>query len=381
MDSITHGIAGALVGKAFYAGSGPAADECEAEKRRVAVFAATFGAVFPDADIIVALLDRTHGAALEIHRGITHSLVCLPAFAIVLALGTRWYTRRRHIAAPSLFALVGIYASVLLLHIFMDLVTSWGTMIWSPLSKARATWDWTMIVDLTVTTILLLPQVAARAYRSRDSGFVLRLSAWITLSLFAFVEYGFSFGVLGVAMLLLGVVLLGPAYRGWGFQVRRETWCRAGFAGFVLYMCMQGVAHEVALGKVQRFAAAHGLQVGTIGALPSVPSLVAWTGLIRTNDGVYYSRFDLPGTEPQFDFVADSPANTYIDAAKQAPAAKQFLWFTRFPQISYAHEGRVHRVEFADFRFPNRGGQRRHFVVSVTLDDNGKILDQTWPEH
>ncbi len=381
MDSITHGIAGALVGKAFYGGSGPAADERVAQQRRVAVFAATFGAVFPDSDIIVALLDRTRGAALEIHRGITHSLLCLPAFAILLALGTRWFTKRRGIASPSLPALIGIYASVLLLHIFMDLVTSWGTMIWSPLSKTRATLDWTMIVDLTVTTILLLPQLAARAYRFPECGFVLRISACIALSLFAFVEYSFSFWVLGVAAGIFGLVLFGPVYRGWGFRIRRETWCRAGFALFALYMGLQGSAHQMALAKVRRFAASQRLQVETIGALPSVPSLVAWTGLIRTHDGVYYSRFSLPtSTDPRFDFIGDSPANGFIEAAKQAPAAKQFFWFTRFPIISYRQEGNLHRVEFNDFRFPSRANRRRHFQVSVTLDESGRIVDQQWPD-
>src|SRR5512138_728402 len=122
MDSITHGIAGALVGKAFFAGSGPAPDERSSQVRRVAILAATFGGVFPDSDILIALLDRTRGASLEIHRGITHSLVCLPVFAVLLALATYGFTRWRRMAAPSLSRLLLIYSSVLLLHVFLDLV-------------------------------------------------------------------------------------------------------------------------------------------------------------------------------------------------------------------------------------------------------------------
>ncbi len=383
MDSITHGIAGALVGKAFYAGSGPAPDERSTQVRRVAVFAATFGAVFPDSDILVALLDRTRGASLEIHRGVTHSLVCLPLFALLLALGTHWYTRRRRIAAPSLARLLLIYASVLLLHIFLDLVTSWGTMFWSPLSKTRATLDWTMIVDLTVTSILLLPQLAARADRGRNQGLPLRIGAWVAFSAFAFLEYGNSFRALGIAAILTGVLLLWPAFDGWGIRMRRETWCRIGFAVFVFYMGMQGLAHHVALNRVVRFAASHNLQVEAVGALPTAPSLTAWNGLIRASDGVYYARINFPGSpEPHFQFVADSPANGYIAAAKQAPAARQFLWFTRFPVISYSKVGNLHRVEFNDYRFSQHPGARRgHFTVSVTMDKSGRVVDEQWPEH
>jgi hypothetical protein len=229
---------------------------------------------------------------------------------------------------------------------------------------------------------LLLPQLAARADRRRNQGLPLRLAAWVAFSGFAFLEYGNSFRAAVVAAILTGVVLLWPAFDGWGIRLRRETWCRAGFAVFVLYMGAQGVAHHLAMNRVERFAISHNLRVEHMGALPTAPSLAAWTGLIRTPDGVYYAPITFPGSaEPEFQFAGDSPANGYIEAAKHAPAAKQFLWFTRFPVISYAQVGKLHRVEFHDYRFSQRPGRRSHFAVSVTMDDNGKVVDQQWPEH
>jgi len=51
MDTITHGIAGALIGKAFFGGEDLFTRQ-PLTQRRVAAIAATLGAVFPDVDIV-----------------------------------------------------------------------------------------------------------------------------------------------------------------------------------------------------------------------------------------------------------------------------------------------------------------------------------------
>src|SRR5712692_3208907 len=99
MDTITHGIVGALIGKAFFAGHGNAtrADGTAAQDAAgqfgglgsprwnrgecVATAAATLGAVFPDVDVIFGPIARNDLAVIELHRSITHSLLCLPVFA------------------------------------------------------------------------------------------------------------------------------------------------------------------------------------------------------------------------------------------------------------------------------------------------------------
>jgi len=75
MDPITHGITGALVGKGFFSD----------RQGRVATFAATLGAVFPDVDLVAELASRDPMAIVKYHRGITHSFVALPFFAAALA--------------------------------------------------------------------------------------------------------------------------------------------------------------------------------------------------------------------------------------------------------------------------------------------------------
>ncbi len=41
-------------------------------------------------------------------------------------------------------------------------------MVWSPLNYARPAWDWLFIIDLTLTSLALVPQLAAWAFRQPD---------------------------------------------------------------------------------------------------------------------------------------------------------------------------------------------------------------------
>lgn len=69
MDTVTHGITGALVAKAFFA----------ARHARPATVAVALGAVFPDSDVFFELFAPNELATLAWHRGVTHSFVALPA--------------------------------------------------------------------------------------------------------------------------------------------------------------------------------------------------------------------------------------------------------------------------------------------------------------
>ena len=136
MDTITHGIAGALIGKAVFGG-----DEMFAirpmNRARVGTWSLMLGAIFPDSDVFRDMLSHNDLLILTWHRSYTHSLVCLPIFAVLLAALTRWIARWRNWDAPSFAMLMLIYAVGILSHILLDLVTSFGTMIWSPLRWSR----------------------------------------------------------------------------------------------------------------------------------------------------------------------------------------------------------------------------------------------------
>src|ERR1700681_1791333 len=92
MDTITHGIVGALAGKAFFAGRDvPAVFAKDRQARalssptsRTAIVACTLGAMFPDIDIFAGPLAHNPLAIMEWHRNITHSAVLLPVWALLL---------------------------------------------------------------------------------------------------------------------------------------------------------------------------------------------------------------------------------------------------------------------------------------------------------
>src|ERR1700692_1544471 len=131
MDTITHGIVGALIGKGFFS----------ERNGRVSTFAATVGAMFPDVDVVQEIFSSDPLAIVKYHRAITHSLVALPFFAAFLA----WLTRAgfafakkrwglRDWEAPSWGILFIIYAIAIASHIFPDAIISFVNSICDPFS-------------------------------------------------------------------------------------------------------------------------------------------------------------------------------------------------------------------------------------------------------
>ena len=107
MDTITHGIAGALIGKGFFS----------RRAAKVAVFSATVGAMFPDVDVVAEIFSRDPLAIVKYHRAITHSFLALPFFAALLAWLTiagvqflkEQYSRFQDLESPSWSMLSFIY--------------------------------------------------------------------------------------------------------------------------------------------------------------------------------------------------------------------------------------------------------------------------------
>jgi len=158
MDTNTHGIAGALIGKALFRGDDLFSRRAM-NRARIVTWTLMLGAIFPDSDTLRDILSKNDMLMITWHRSITHSLLCLPIFAVVLAFASQQFARWRKWETPSLPALTGIYAAGILSHILLDLVTTFGTMVWSPVEWSRPAWDLLFIVDFSFTGILLIPQL------------------------------------------------------------------------------------------------------------------------------------------------------------------------------------------------------------------------------
>src|SRR6202049_974690 len=214
MDTITHGIAGALIAKAAFGGQDMLAAK-PVTRERIITWSLMLGAIFPDSDVFREFFSHNDLLILTWHRSITHSLICLPFFAVALAALTRWFVRWRKWDSPSFAALTGIYAIGILSHILMDLITSFGTMIWSPVKWSRPAWDLIFIIDFSLAAILLVPQILAWVYSSREGLQLRALASWLVFGIAALAVAGFAAFIgapISLRAILIVVVVLAAAF-------------------------------------------------------------------------------------------------------------------------------------------------------------------------
>ncbi len=95
------------------------------------------------------------------HRGVTHSLILLPAWALLYS----WILAKVLREPRGWRALYGITALALAAHIAGDLITSFGTIIFAPLSDWRAGIGTTFIIDLWFSGIILAGLVFSLGFR------------------------------------------------------------------------------------------------------------------------------------------------------------------------------------------------------------------------
>lgn len=395
MDTITHAIAGALIGKGVFSRQHRGADATAGEANggeysapaRVAIFAATIGAAFPDIDVFFDALSHDDQAVLKYHRYITHSWICLPIWALGLAWLTQLVARRvLKIESPSIVFLWVCYAVAIASHIVLDLATSFGTMCWSPISRARPAWDIIFIVDLTMTALLLLPQVAAFVLRRPARRFGRASRMFLIFAMLSIGAYwfgqaeGFPFSpkVSVVAILLIAALFYVPVFSGFGANWSRSQWARIGIVASTAYLLACAVAHHFALKRVEDFVTAAKLEPMSAAALPMAPSMWRWEGMVRTADAVYVMREDLtqPPTRDVRVFSDTVPENT-MAVIRELPELKTYLWFARFPVYKLYEQGGGNVVQITDVRFASvRGGASPGFTFQIRFDGAGNIVQQ-----
>ncbi|GMQ92092.1 MAG: hypothetical protein BMS9Abin11_1410 [Gammaproteobacteria bacterium] len=177
MDTITHALLGTMAARAI-APKAPGADDISLKTRMVAGATA---AAFPDIDFFTRWIDKL-SFITDWHRGITHSIVMLPVWAIMLGFIFALIARQ-----PQQWRKFSLIAALSLsTHIATDLITSWHTIIFAPLSDYRLSLDWTFIIDPIFSSIILMALLLAwwsKSHRFAQVG-VLVLAAYIGLQAF-----------------------------------------------------------------------------------------------------------------------------------------------------------------------------------------------------
>lgn len=312
MDTLTHAMSGALVGRAAFADPG-------AVRRRVA--AGFLACASPDLDFVVSFFGPLN--YLELHRGPTHSLLLLPFWALLYS----WILAKLLREPAGWRALYWVTATGIGLHIAGDLITSFGTMVFWPITDWRAGIGTTFIIDLWFSGIILAGLVASLAWRRS------RIPA-----------------IVATAVLV-------------------------GYVGF------QALLKEQALDFAARYADANGLKAARLRAEPRPVSPFNWTVYVSEGDVHRFAHINLRRDAPR-EARPDDGFIARLDAAYMplpqarwesetrfgdgdtalardawaSPALETFRWFAEVP----AYDGRTQGstcVWFRDLRFeaPGRG--------------------------
>jgi len=320
MDTLTHALSGALLARATAPKEGPP----KSLPRRIA--AGFLACASPDLDVVVGLLGPI--AFLENHRGVTHSLVVLPLWALLYS----WLLAKILREPRGWRALYGITAMALALHIAGDLITTYGTMILAPFSSWRAQIGTTFIIDLWFSGIIVAGLLASWALRRSPQ--LARSSAVAACALLA-------------------------AYVG--FQYAQK---------------------EKAIEFGERYARDRGIRGATVNAQPRPVSPFNWTVFVSDAEAHRYAHVNLE-REMQRDyregdgFIArldsayrplaqahwetrsrygEGPGATVAREAWNSQALAVFRWFAQLPAFEGFEAGST-CVRFIDLRYvvPGRG--------------------------
>jgi len=228
MDSLTHIMTGAVIARAI-------------DNEKIGNWGTIAGlvtAIFPDSDFVLGLFDRQF--YLQYHRDFTHSVLLIPFYSLLFA----WvFVKLSKRACFRTFYKVCL--CVLLSHVVLDLLTSYGTMIFSPLWNHRFSWDLVFVIDLVFSGIVLFPLTASFFWKKK--------ARWI---------------------------------------------CRGSLIGLGIYMLFCWVQHDRAIKLAEAYAVGLKEEVIQIASLPQPVSPFRWANYVETQENVYQGFVDLLRKEP-----------------------------------------------------------------------------------
>ncbi len=334
MDTLTHALSGAVLGR-FLARppAGPA-------QPRVwqAVATAAFAATFPDFDFVLSFVSDL--AWLRGHRGPTHSLILLPMWALLIAWLMPRLLRARQIDWRALY---GLACSGIAIHILGDLITQFGTLVLAPLSDRRFGWGTTFIIDLPLTGLLLAGLLASALWRSSRVPAALALVA---------------------AVVWVGVGALG---RSEAVDAARQYAARQGIAAVAIDAIPRPASPfnwTAVVDDGTRFHIAH---LNT--RRSEVMSAAADDGFIRRYTAHYRPVAQAEWTvRPRF---GEGEARALSQAAWTAPEFAFFRWFSMFPVAEPPTADAPDCAVFRDLRFETPGRDTVPFRYGLCRDGSG----------
>jgi len=344
--------------------------------RRATPLAATalfMGVNAPDVDVFVGFGPEFEQLAFR--RGWTHGVLALVLWPFVLTgvlLAWDRYVRlrRRPGAAPAragpLFALTAL---AVVSHPALDWLNNYGLRWLMPFSGQWFYGDALFVIDPWVWLLLggaaFLTFSKSKLARVRWTVFV-AVATWLILANTEVVP------ATSVALWVAGVAALVTAR--WRLReaspVVLERTAQAGIGVTAIYMVVMVGASAAARLDVRAAAEAQGLAPEDVMIAPSPADPFGGPVVVMTRDEYYTGRFNWL-TEPRLRLDGERiprPRGAEFQLAAQAPAARRFLVWSRYPAIDLESlpDGGGIRVTFTDVRYRAEG---RLFGPTVHLLD------------
>jgi len=291
--------------------------------------------VAPDLD----LLSYFGGARAYFHDhyALLHSIAGAAILAFVIAL-IFWLVGRRNARAPLRFWHVLLLCAIsVTVHILLDVAGTDGVQLFWPFRMHWFSWDILPGVDLWLLTILL--------------------AGLLVPGLFHLVSEEI------------------------GARKKRQGPSRGAIAALVLVALYIGARAELHSTAVQLLLTHdyHGATPMVAGAFPDSASPLFWRGVVDTPNTIENvsvpligGAFDANSSLTHFK-PASSPA---LDAARNAPLAKQFLRYARFPLANLDKLPDGYRVTLRDLRFPDDADTPADLVAVINLDSHLAVRRQ-----
>ncbi len=317
MDPVTHiasGFLGAQAARKWFS------------KSKVLILFSLLAAWIPDIDLFFD--GGSPELSLLYHREISHSFLGGAVLALLLAGGFRLFTKM----LPFWKAAILAY-SLILVHIYLDLITSYGTQILAPFSRERFAWDMVFIIDPVLTACIFI------------------------------------------------FILLAAKVKGW-----RTYFAVMGLAWIFIYpvsnLGMRSSLEAMYLNKMDR----EGVEYTDFHLLPDAFTPLYWKSVTTFNGSYEVGTVTTlqPGKRNQSLHFDRADTATLERLGEQASFFKTFAWFSRFP--FQRQEPEPGKIIFGDVRFVSTNPVLRYlfperkdpFTLTAYLDSNKRLIKYTY---
>jgi len=330
LDTPTHGLIGRLAARVIW----------PEKAQNGLVNVVTVCSVLPDLDVLLP------GGGLEYlvsHRGVSHSFLGVGLMALVVA----WVAQKLGVRSTSFWQVYAASLFGFLTHIFFDLVTTFGTLVFTPFSDYRMAWDTLFIIDPYLDLLLI--------------GTL--LVGWLTR---------------------LGKV----GYRVGGGLV----------VGYVVVaFFITGVGHL----QLRHWANSQDIEILQTAVMPAPFSPLHRRGMVMSDNSVYWVPMTIwDGVNGDVQVFHSALTDERLKPLWDVRAGEIYRWFTRFPIVKVLDDQKnILLVQDLQFMvIPDRLAlgwlgrwvlalaldhspavlERRNFALEIELDDDGKIQKVTY---